>query len=76
MAICFIIINEAVSSFRACGLSYGLRDSLCTLQPFRSASDFSSSTAATLGTSGWLFLTRLGLSPCQKHQALLGALVA
>ena len=32
-------------------------------------------TAATLGTSGWLVLTRLGLSPSQKHQALLGALV-
>src|SRR5882724_2557220 len=37
MAICFMIIDEAVSSFRECGLSYGLRDSLCTLQPFRSA---------------------------------------
>ena len=32
-------------------------------------------TAATLGTSGWLDLARLGLSPSQKHQALLGALV-
>jgi hypothetical protein len=37
IAICFIIINEAVSSFRECGLPYGLRDSLCTLQPLRSA---------------------------------------
>ena len=37
IAVCFIIIDEAVSSFRDCGLSYGLRDSLCTLQPFRSA---------------------------------------
>ncbi len=33
-------------------------------------------TAATLGTSGWLVLTRLGLSPGQKHQALLGALMS
>jgi hypothetical protein len=37
IAICFIIIDEAVSSFRECGLSYGLCDALCTLQPFRSA---------------------------------------
>src|SRR5260370_20233681 len=43
IAICSIIIYEAVSSFRECGLSYGLRDSLCTLQPFRSAFDCSSS---------------------------------
>ena len=28
--------NGAVSSFRECGLPYGLRDSLCTLQPCRS----------------------------------------
>src|ERR1700730_2344430 len=76
IAICFIIIDEAVSSFTECGLSYGLCDSLCTLQPFRSALDFSSSTAATLGTSGWLDLSRLGLSPSQKHQASLGALVS
>ena len=31
-------------------------------------------TAATLSTSGWLDLTRQGLSPCKKHQASLGAL--
>ena len=37
IAVCFIIIDEAVSSFRKCGLSYGLHASLCTLQPFRSA---------------------------------------
>ena len=30
--------------------------------------------APTLGTSGWLVLTRRGLSPRQMHQALLGAL--
>jgi hypothetical protein len=33
-----------------------------------------SSAVATLGTGGWLGLTRWGLSPHQKHQALLGAL--
>src|SRR6266849_8097669 len=35
IAICINIIDEAVSSFRECGLSYGLCDSLCTLQPLR-----------------------------------------
>ena len=30
--------------------------------------------AATLGTGGWLGLTRQGLSPCKKRQASLGAL--
>src|SRR5687767_7680821 len=33
----FSNINGAVSSFWDCGLPYGLRDSLCTLQPLRSA---------------------------------------
>lgn len=28
---------------------------------------------ATLGTGGWLNLTRQGLAPCKKHQALPGA---
>jgi hypothetical protein len=37
IAACFFNIDEAVSSFRECGLPYGPRDSLCTLQPFRSA---------------------------------------
>ena len=37
IAVCSFNINEAVSSFRECGLPYGLRDSLCTLQPLRSA---------------------------------------
>ena len=63
--------NEAVSSFRKCGLPCGLRDSLCTLQLFRSAS--TSSTVATLGMSGWLGLTQPGLPPGQKRQASLGA---
>ena|SRR5205823_1590987 len=37
IAACSFNIDEAVSSFRECGLPCGLRDSLCTLQPFRSA---------------------------------------
>ena len=75
IAICFIRTNEAVSSFRECGLPYGLRGSLCTLQLLRSASFFSSTsyTVATLGMSGWLCLTQRGLSPHKKHQASLGA---
>src|ERR1700694_6003307 len=36
IAACSFNTDEAVSSFRECGLPYGLRDSLCTLQPFRS----------------------------------------
>ena len=35
-----------------------------------------SSPAATLGTSGWLDLTRWGLPPHKKRQAVLGALTA
>jgi len=49
----------AVPAFRECGLPYGLQSSLCTLRLCRSA--FTSFTDATLGTSGWLFLTRRGL---------------
>jgi hypothetical protein len=37
MASYFFNNDGAVSSFRECGLSYGLRDSLCTLQSLRSA---------------------------------------
>ena len=62
----------AVSSFRECGLPCGLCGSLCTLQLVRSVSQPSSPTA-TLGTGGWLGLTRQGLSPCKKRQASLGA---
>jgi len=36
IAICSIRFNGAVSSFGECGLPCGLRDSLCTLQLFRS----------------------------------------
>lgn len=49
----------AVPAFRDCGLPYGLQSSLCTLRLCRSA--FTSFTDATLGTSGWLRLTRRGL---------------
>jgi hypothetical protein len=57
-----------------CGLPYGLHGSLCTLQTFRSVVlRLSSSRSATLGTGGWLDLTRQGLAPCKKRQACLGA---
>ena len=68
--------------FRGCtrpqggaGLPYGLHGSLCTLQIFRSVcrSRLSSYGSATLGTGGWLDLTRQGLAPCKKRQACLGA---
>jgi len=39
IAVCFVGLDEAVSSFRECGLSYGLCDALCTLQSFRSMID-------------------------------------
>jgi len=69
MAIRFKRDNGAVSSFGKCGLPYGLRVSLCTLQLTCSA--FTSAVAvATLGTSGWLGLTRQGLSPCKKMPSL------
>src|SRR3990172_1658069 len=89
MAVCFMLYDEAVSSFRECGLPYGLRDSLCTPQLCR-LSNIASFTVATLGTSGWLdpslrsgqALARPGLAPCKKRQAclarqrLVGAFIA
>ena len=74
IAICFIRANGAVSSFRECDLPCGLRASLGTLHMARSAT--ASSPCATLGTSGWLILTRPGLSPGKRRQASLGALTA
>jgi hypothetical protein len=69
IAICSKRDNGAVSSFGECGLPYGLRVSLCTLQLTCSA--FASAVAvATLGTGGWLSLTRQGLSPCKKMPSL------
>ena len=72
IAVCIIAAYGAISSFRECGLSYGLRGALCTLHPCCSA--LTSSTGATLGMSGWLDLTQQGLTPCKKRQASLGAL--
>jgi len=64
IAVCFKLLHEAVSSFGKCGLPCGLRGSLCTLQLLRPASPFYHLlTVATLGTGGWLSLTRWGLSP-------------
>src|SRR5215510_6204468 len=71
IAVCMSRDNGAVSSFRECGLSYGLRGALCTLHLARSV--FTSSTGATLGRSGWLDLPPQGLPPCKKRQASLGA---
>ena len=72
VALCFKRLDGAVSSFGDRGLSCGLHVSLCTLQ--RTCSVFTSAVAvATLGRSGWLFLTPQGLSPCKKRQASLGA---
>ena len=43
-------------------------------RPFvRFVSRLSSYGSATLGTGGWLDLTRQGLAPCKKRQACLGA---
>jgi hypothetical protein len=71
IAVCMSRANGAVSSFRECGLPYGLRGALCTLHLCRSAC--TSFTDATLGRSGWLDLTPQGLAPCKKRQASLGA---
>ena len=46
----------------------GLYGSLCTLH--LTVTSF----GATLDMGGWLSLTQQGLTPCQKHQALLGVL--
>jgi hypothetical protein len=50
IADCFILLIEAVSSFRECGLPYGLRVSLCTLQRFRSVGLFETSILGGLDT--------------------------
>jgi len=72
VAICIDRFDEAVPDFRVYGHPSGLQSSLCTLHTFCSVLD-TSSTYATLGTSGWLNLTRWGLAPHKKRQALLGA---
>jgi hypothetical protein len=72
VAICVHPLHEAVPDFRVCGHPSGLQSSLCTLHMFCSVV-CTSSTHATLGTSGWLDLTRWGLAPHKKRQASLGA---
>ena len=80
IAACFFNIDEAVSSFRECGLPYGLRDSLCTLQPFRSAltppphgcntryewlvRPYSTGTFTQLETPSFAWRTRVQTSVC------------
>jgi hypothetical protein len=39
IAVCLVGLDEAIASFRECGLSYGLCDALCPLQSFRSLID-------------------------------------
>ena len=51
IALCMRRDNGAVSSFRECGLPYGLRGALCTLHLCRSVC--TSFTGATLGRSSW-----------------------
>ena len=72
VAICIDRFDEAVPDFRVCGHPSGLQSSLCTLHMFCSVF-CTSSTHATLGTSGWLILTRWGLAPHKKRHASLGA---
>jgi hypothetical protein len=62
--------DGAVSSFTDCGLSYGLRDSLCTLQPLRSA--LTSPPHGCNTRYEWLVRpSRLGLPPNQRYPASL-----
>src|SRR6185295_6024216 len=69
------------SSFRGCTRPQGGAGSLTAymvpcvrFRPFvRFVSRLSSYGSATLGTGGWLDLTRQGLAPCKKRQACLGA---
>jgi hypothetical protein len=70
-----IVLSGLYQTSGRCGLPYGLHGSLCTLQTFRSVRRrrLSSYGSATLGTGGWLDLTRQGLTPCKKRQACLGA---
>jgi hypothetical protein len=71
LAVRVLLADGAVSSVGTGGLPCGLRHSLCPLRPWRAA--FASSTAATLGMSGWLGLTPQGLAPARKRHASLGA---
>lgn len=67
--------------FRGCARPQGGAVSLTAymvpcvrFRPFvRFVSRLSSYGSATLGTGGWLDLTRQGLAPCKKRQACLGA---
>src|SRR3954451_16011114 len=71
-------------TFRDCARPQGGAASLTAymvpcvrFRPFvRFVSRLPSCGSATLGTGGWLGLTRQGLAPCKKRQACLGAHVA
>ena len=70
IAACFILGDEAVSRLR--GVRSPLRPMwfpvYASAAPFGPVPPFASasSAAATLGTGGWLGLTRQGLPPCKK----------
>jgi hypothetical protein len=68
-----MMLLTGLNRFRGVHPSCGLRSSLCTLTLLHSAFH-SSSIVPTLGTSGWLVLTRRGLAPRKKRRASLGAL--
>jgi hypothetical protein len=71
----------SLSAFRGCTRPQGGAVSLTAymvpcvrFRPFvQFVSRLTSYGSATLGTGGWLDLTRQGLTPCKKRQACLGA---
>src|ERR1044072_4808692 len=76
IAVCFVGLDEAVSSFRECGLSYGLCDACVRFNRFvRWLTHLL--TTATLGMSGWLDLNSIGtwhpirnIKLCLAHRRL------
>jgi len=65
IAICFVGLDEAVSSFRECGLSYGLGDALCMLQSFRSMID---SPPRRLQHSVWVVVRPYSIGACTQSE--------
>jgi hypothetical protein len=67
-------IAKRSQHFRVRGHPYGLQEALSTLRPSCSPwLSHDSAMDARLETGGWLALTRQGLSPRKRRQALLGA---
>ena len=67
-------LSKLYQHFRVRGHPCGLQDSLSTLRPSCSPCLHGSAMDARLATGGWRALTRQGLSPCKRRQALLGAI--